>query len=106
MLLFADLSLDQTNRGCVRGRTGLNLTSKEFDLLLTLLRRQGQIVSRATLAEEVWGSESKVDANLIQVTVQRLRSKLDGPFAAKLLHTVYGVGYVLEDAARVSKLVS
>jgi two-component system copper resistance phosphate regulon response regulator CusR len=75
----------------------LNLTTKEFDLLLALLRRQGEIISRATLAEEVWGKKLETDANVIQVTVQRLRSKLDDPFDLKLLHTVRGVGYVLED---------
>ena len=97
MLRFADLELDQGSRTCLRGGTGLNLTTKEFDLLLALLRRRGEIVSRTTLAEEVWGKKLEANANVIQVMVQRLRSKLDDPFAIKLLHTVRGCGYVLGD---------
>jgi two-component system copper resistance phosphate regulon response regulator CusR len=75
----------------------LNLTAREFDLLLALLRRQGEIVSCASLAKEVWGGNLNADAPLIRVTIQRLRGKLDDPFGIKLLHTVRGAGYVLGD---------
>lgn len=102
VLRFADLKLDQIKRTCLRGRTGLNLTTKEFDLLLALLRRRDQTVSHATLAKVVWGKKLEVNANVIQVTIQRLRSKLDDPFDIKLLHTVHGAGYVLGDNLRAS----
>jgi len=65
-------------------------------LLTLLLRRQGHILSRATLAEQVWDMNFDSDTNVIEVAVRRLRAKLDDPFAAKLLHTVRGMGYVLE----------
>ena len=65
-------------------------------LLALLLRRQGQVLSRTTLAEQVWDMNFDSDTNVIDVAVRRLRSKLDDPFEAKLLHTVRGMGYVLE----------
>ena len=75
----------------------LALTDKEFSLLSLLLRRRGQILSRTTLAEQVWNMNFDSDTNVVEVAVRRLRSKLDDPFAAKLLHTVRGMGYVLEE---------
>jgi DNA-binding response OmpR family regulator len=74
----------------------LDLTAKEFALLVLLLRRQGQILSRTTLAEQVWDMHFDSDTNVIEVAIRRLRSKLDDPFDRKLLHTVRGMGYVLE----------
>ncbi|MGV2905038.1 winged helix-turn-helix domain-containing protein, partial [Achromobacter sp. AGC25] len=74
----------------------LDLTAKEFSLLALLLRRQGQVLSRTTLAEQVWDMNFDSDTNVIDVAVRRLRSKLDDPFDTKLLHTVRGMGYVLE----------
>ena len=62
---------------------------------MLLLRRQGQVLSRTTLAEQVWDMNFDSDTNVIDVAV-RLRGKLDDPFDAKLLHTVRGMGYVLE----------
>ncbi|MFQ6683575.1 winged helix-turn-helix domain-containing protein [Bordetella pertussis] len=61
-----------------------------------LLRRQGQILSRTTLAEQVWDMNFDSDTNVIDVAIRRLRGKLDDPYDAKLLHTVRGMGYVLE----------
>ena len=69
---------------------------QEFNLLVLLLRRQGQVLSRTTLAEQVWDMNFDSDTNVIDVAVRRLRGKLDDPFDAKLLHTVRGMGYVLE----------
>ena len=93
---LADLELDLARRKVARGGRRLDLTAKEFNLLALLLRRQGQVLSRTTLAEQVWDMNFDSDTNVIDVAVRRLRSKLDDPFEAKLLHTVRGMGYVLE----------
>ena len=97
VLRLLDLELDLANRDCVRGQTRIELTGKEFALLAALLRSQGQVLSRATLAREVWDDRLDSDTNVIEVAVRRLRGKIDDPFAVKLLHTVRGQGYVLED---------
>ena len=74
----------------------LDLTAKEFALLSLLLRRQGQILSRAVLADQVWDMNFDSETNVVEVAVRRLRAKIDDPFVEKLLHTVRGMGYVLE----------
>jgi two-component system, OmpR family, copper resistance phosphate regulon response regulator CusR len=96
-LTLADLEIDLLSRKAQRGMQRLDLTAKEFKLLALLLRRRGQILSRTTLAEQVWDMNFDSDTNVVEVAVRRLRAKLDDPFDAKLLHTVRGMGYVLED---------
>jgi two-component system copper resistance phosphate regulon response regulator CusR len=96
-LQLADLQLDLASRKAYRAGQRLELTAKEFALLTLLLRRRGQILSRTTIAEQVWDMNFDSDTNVVEVAVRRLRSKIDEPFAAKLLHTVRGMGYVLED---------
>jgi two-component system copper resistance phosphate regulon response regulator CusR len=98
-LTLADLQVDLIARKAVRAQQRLDLTAKEFSLLALLLRRRGQILSRTTLAEQVWDMNFDSDTNVVEVAVRRLRSKLDDPFPAKLLHTVRGMGYVLEERA-------
>jgi len=97
VLRLADLELDMASRKVFRNRVRLDLTAKEFTLLVVLLRRRGQILSRTTLAEQVWDMNFDSDTNVVEVAIRRLRSKLDDPFEVKLLHTVRGMGYVLED---------
>jgi len=96
-LQLADLELDLVSRKAHRAGQRLDLTAKEFTLLGLLLRRRGQILSRTTLAEQVWDMNFDSDTNVVEVAVRRLRAKLDDPFPLKLLHTVRGMGYVLED---------
>ncbi len=98
-LRLADLEMDLVARKVARGAQRLDLTAKEFNLLALLLRRRGQILSRTTLAEQVWDMNFDSDTNVVEVAVRRLRAKLDDPFDTKLLHTVRGMGYVLEDRA-------
>lgn len=93
---LADLQLDLTTRRATRSGRRLDLTAKEFALLSLLLRRQGQILSRAVLADQVWGMNFDSETNVVEVAVRRLRSKIDDPFEDKLLHTVRGMGYVME----------
>jgi two-component system copper resistance phosphate regulon response regulator CusR len=97
-LRLADLALDLSDRSCMRGMTQIDLTAKEFALLAVLLRARGQVLSRASLAEQVWNDKFDTDiTNVIEVAIRRLRSKVDEPFPRKLLHTVRGQGYVLDD---------
>jgi two-component system copper resistance phosphate regulon response regulator CusR len=96
-LRLGDLELDLVARKATRLQQRLDLTAKEFNLLALLLRRRGQILSRTTLAEQVWDMNFDSDTNVVEVAVRRLRAKLDDPFDTKLLHTVRGMGYVLEE---------
>lgn len=96
-LRLADLELDLVRRKAWRGGERLALTAKEFSLLALLLQRQGEILARTTLAEQVWDMNFDSDTNVVEVAIRRLRAKLDDPFPTKLLHTVRGMGYVLED---------
>lgn len=93
---LADLEVDLIKRKAFRAGQRLDLTAKEFMLLTLLLRRQGQILSRTSIAEQVWDINFDSDTNVVEVAIRRLRAKLDDPFATKLLHTVRGMGYVLE----------
>ena len=96
-LHLGDLDLDLIARRATRAQQRLDLTAKEFNLLALLLRRRGQILSRTTLAEQVWDMNFDSDTNVVEVAVRWLRAKLDDPFPRKLLHTVRGMGYVLEE---------
>ena len=92
----ADLWIDLISRKAMRGGVRLDLTAKEFSLLSVLARRQGEILSKTSIAEMVWDVNFDSDANVVEVAIKRLRAKLDGPFEQKLLHTIRGMGYVLE----------
>lgn len=92
-----DLELDLLGRKAWRANQRLDLTAKEFALLALLARRRGQLVSRTTLAEQVWDMNFDSDTNVVEVAIRRLRAKMDDPFKPKLLHNVRGMGYVLED---------
>ena len=92
-----DLAMDLVTRKVVRAGQPLELTVKEFELLEYLLRHVGHVVSREMLASDVWRVSARATPldNVIDVTVARLRRKIDDPFQTKLLHTVRGVGFVL-----------
>ena len=75
----------------------LDLTPKEFRLLSLLARCAGEVLSRTLIAEQVWDMNFDSDTNVVDVHVRRLRAKVDDPFPRKLIHTVRGVGYVLEN---------
>lgn len=95
-LTVQDLEVDLLQHRAMRGGRRLDLTPKEFALLLLLVRRMGQVLSRTLIAEQVWDMNFDSDTNVIDVAVRRLRRKVDDPFSEKLIHTVRGVGYVLE----------
>lgn len=96
-LSIADLDIDALSRKVTRAGRAIDLTSKEFLLLCLLARRTGQPLSRTIIAEHVWGMNFDPGTNVVDVHVRRLRMKVDEPFPRKLIHTVRGVGYVLEE---------
>jgi two-component system copper resistance phosphate regulon response regulator CusR len=96
ILATADLELDLIKRRATRQGLRIDLTAKEFSLLLLLMRRQSEVLSRALIASQVWDMNFDGDTNVVDVAIKRLRSKVDDPFALKLIHTVRGMGYVLE----------
>ncbi|HUZ71447.1 MAG TPA: heavy metal response regulator transcription factor [Stellaceae bacterium] len=96
LLKIADLELDLLRHRAMRGGHALDLTPKEFQLLSLLLRRSGEVLSRTLIAEQVWDINFDSDSNVVEVHMRRLRGKVDEPFDCKLIHTVRGVGYVLE----------
>lgn len=96
VLRLADLELDLLRRRALRGGVRLELTAKEFSLLALLMRRQGEVLSRMELAEQVWDINFNSNTSVVEAAVRRLRAKLDDPFETKLLQTVRGMGYVLD----------
>ncbi|SFH68202.1 two-component system, OmpR family, copper resistance phosphate regulon response regulator CusR [Collimonas sp. OK307] len=96
MLQIGDLTLDLLKHRAMRNNDRLELTPKEFALLSLLMRRGGEVTSRTVLAEQIWDMNFDSDTNVVEVAVRRLRTKVDDPYPSKLLHTVRGVGYVLE----------
>lgn len=97
ILQAADLQLDLPRRKVSRAGTSVDLTAKEFALLELLVRRRGEPLSKTLIAEQVWDIHFHSDPNVVEVAIRRLRSKVDDPFAKKLIHTMRGVGYVLEE---------
>jgi two-component system copper resistance phosphate regulon response regulator CusR len=93
---LADLTLDLLKHRACRGADRLELTPKEFALLTLLMRRAGEVQSRTVIAGQVWDMHFDSDTNVVEVAIRRLRAKLDDPYPVKLLHTVRGVGYVLD----------
>src|SRR5437879_2734386 len=89
--------VDAVRHRAPRGRQRLDLTPKEFALLSLLARRAGEVLSRTLIAEQVWDMNFDSDGNVVDVHVRRLRAKVDDPFGRKLIHTVRGIGYVLEE---------
>lgn len=96
-LHVADLELDLLRRRVTRGGKRIDLTVKEFGLLELLMRRQGEVLPRSLIASQVWDMNFDSDTNVIEVAVRRLRAKIDDGFEPKLIQTVRGMGYVLEE---------
>ena len=93
----ADLQIDIERHRATRGGKPLDLTPKEFLLLSLLMRRSGDVLSRTLIAEQVWDINAECESNVVDVHLRRLRSKIDDQFKRKLVHTVRGIGYVLEE---------
>jgi two-component system copper resistance phosphate regulon response regulator CusR len=97
ILKMDDLEVHLLRRRVERGGQRIDLTAKEYALLLLLMRRRGEVLSRTLIAEQVWDMNFDSDTNVAEVAVRRLRAKIDEPFPRKLVHTVRGFGYVMEE---------
>src|SRR5262249_40102765 len=97
LLSVADLTLDPATRQVTRAGRRIELTAREYALLEFFLRNPGRVLSRALIAQHVWGVSFETFTNVIDVYVNYLRRKIDAEFEPKLLHTVRGAGYVLKE---------
>ncbi len=97
ILRFSDLMLDLKQLVAKRGNVKINLSRIEFKLLSLLTRHAEEILTRKQIAEQVWNINFDTNTNVVDVAIRRLRSKADDPFDQKLIHSVRGVGYVLEE---------
>ncbi len=95
-LKIADLELDLVRRRVSRAGKRIHLTAKEFALLELLMRRQGEVLPRSLIASQVWDMNFDSDTNVIDVAIRRLRAKIDDGFEIKFIHTVRGMGYMLD----------
>jgi two-component system, OmpR family, response regulator len=99
VLELGDLRLDPASHEVRRGATEISLSSKEFALLETFMRRPGEVLSRLYLLEHAWDFAYENRSNVIDVYVRRLRAKIDEPFGRRSLETVRGAGYRLREEA-------
>lgn len=93
---IADLEIDLTRQRASRSGTTLDLALEEFQLLLLLARHAGEVLPRPAIAEQIWNMDFHKDRGVVDTAVNRLRRKVDAPFGTPLIHTVWGVGVVLE----------
>lgn len=97
LFTLADLEVDVLKRRALRGGQRIDLTNKEFALLLLLLQHKGEVMSRSQIASQVWDMNFDSDTNVVDVAIRRLRAKIDDDFEPKLIQTVRGMGYRMED---------
>lgn len=96
IIQVAGLEIDVLRRRVTRDAKRIDLTPKEFALLHLLAVRQGEVLSRTLIASQVWDMNFDSDTNVVDVAVRRLRAKIDDAWTEKLVHTMRGMGYVLE----------
>lgn len=96
VLSYADLTVNLVTRRVTRGDVRIELTTREFALLEFLLRKPGRVVTRVEIKQAVWGHQFDAGTNFVDVAVQRLRRKLDDPFPVKLVQTIRGIGYAIQ----------
>ncbi|WP_323140634.1 heavy metal response regulator transcription factor [Massilia phyllosphaerae] len=99
VIRVSDLEVDLLRHRVSRGGARIDLTPREFALLKLLVRREGEVLSRSLIASQVWDMNFDSDTNVVDVAVKRLRAKVDDPHQRKLIHTVRGMGYLLEERA-------
>jgi two-component system copper resistance phosphate regulon response regulator CusR len=97
VIRLGDLEIDVLRRRVSRQSHRIELTAKEFALLHLLAKRQGEVLSRTQIASMVWDMNFDSDTNVVDVAIRRLRAKVDDPYAVKLIQTVRGMGYLLEE---------
>jgi DNA-binding response OmpR family regulator len=92
---YGDLSVDLSRRSVHRGNRRIDLSTREFDLLLTFVRHPEQVFTRSQLLDLVWGIDRDVVPNTVETYVSYLRAKIDSGESVKLIQTLRGVGYVM-----------
>jgi two-component system, OmpR family, copper resistance phosphate regulon response regulator CusR len=97
-LRIADLTLDTNRKSVIRAGKKIDLTSKEFSLLEYFLRNQDRVIPRAELSKHVWNVDFDTGTNMVEVYVNYLRKKIDKDFGSKLIHTQFGMGYILKES--------
>lgn len=100
LLRVGDLEMDRVSRRVRRGRQNIELTGKEFALLEYLMSNSGRVLSRTMIVEHVWDQSFDGLTNIVDVYVRYLRAKIDDPFDTKLIRTVRGAGYVIEELGK------
>ncbi len=95
-LVIADLNINFIKHYATRGSQKIDLTPKEFSLLAYLAQNQREVLSRSLISSQVWNINFDTDTNIVDVAIRRLRQKVDDPFEIKLIHSVRGIGYILE----------
>jgi DNA-binding response OmpR family regulator len=95
-IVVDDLEIDFRNKTAVRAGVTVNLTAKEFTLLVLLARNRGKVISKQEILEKVWDLSFDTGTNTIEVYISFLRNKLDKPFETKLIHTKPGFGYYIK----------
>jgi two-component system, OmpR family, copper resistance phosphate regulon response regulator CusR len=98
VLAFADVEMNLDNKEFTRAGRKIDLTPKEFALMEYFIRHQGRVISKTEIAEKVWDINFETSTNVIEVYINYLRNKMDKPFEKKLIHTQFGVGYILKEA--------
>lgn len=96
ILRFEDLEVSLDAKTVHRSGNKINLTAREFNLLVYLIRNQGRVISKVEIAEQVWDIGFDTGTNVIEVYVNYLRKKIDKDYPVKLIHTQFGMGYVLK----------
>jgi len=96
LLRFADIEVSMDAKTVHRSGNKINLTAREFNLLVYLIRNQGRVISKVEIAEQVWDIGFDTGTNVIEVYVNYLRKKIDKDYPEKLIHTQFGMGYVLK----------
>jgi two-component system, OmpR family, copper resistance phosphate regulon response regulator CusR len=96
-LTFADVMMNLDTKECTRAGRKIELTPREFEFMVYLIKNRGRVVSKSEIAEKVWDIHFDTGTNVIEVYVNYLRNKIDKPFDKKLIHTVFGSGYILKD---------
>lgn len=98
-LIEDDLTMDLNRREVHRGGIKIDLSSREYNLLEALLINKGKVLNREQLFQKIYDINAECDGNVLDVYISYLRRKIDRPFSNNLIHTVRGVGYILESKA-------
>src|SRR5215210_5068371 len=96
-IIVADLEIDMNKKTVTRAGKNINLTAKEFALLVLLCRNTGKVISKTVILEKVWELSFDTGTNTIEVYISFLRNKIDKPFETKLIHTKPGFGYYVRE---------